>query len=285
MFVQVEHPAQHLGQLRIECALLLTGAEDGADLLPRHGKVRLAGVRQVPLTEQPEQSVGGMVHDPDKRTHDRVHPVDGPRDVQADWHCLVKGQDLRRQLTAHHVHEGDNHEGHDIGERMTPVQDLLAVAENRKCRQDGGIEDLGKSDHADGAERQGDQGDADLGNRVEPFGLVVQHLDNLRGLVPGTGQLLDATATGGCQGNFRAHEKGVGHHQKQDKKQFPDKFHFHCLSLPFYLLHRGCRCWSCALAVSTQPPARTGSLVRSQANSLLSRLLPGNFMPQINKFQ
>ena len=194
--IEVEYPAQHLGQLRSECTFLFTGAEDGADFLAGHREVRLARICQVTLTKQPEQAVGSMVHNIDERSHDGVHPVDGACDVETDRHGLVKGQHLRRQLAANHVHEGDDHECHDVGKGMAPVLDLLAVTKDSECRQYGRIENLGKRDYTDGAETQRDQRDADLGYRVEPLWLVMQYLHHPGRLVAGACKLFDATAPG-----------------------------------------------------------------------------------------
>ena len=83
--------------------LLLTGAEHGANLIPGHGEMALAVTRQVTLPEQPKQTIGGMIHDPDEGSHHGMHPIDDPGRGQAHGLRLVEGQHLGREFPADNV--------------------------------------------------------------------------------------------------------------------------------------------------------------------------------------
>ena len=107
------------GSSALSCSL---ARQDGADLFRGHGEVSLAVLGQVALAEQPEQAVGGLIHDPDDGPHHGVESLDDPGHRQAHGHRLVKGQHLRRQLAADYVQEGDDDEGQDIGEGVGPLQ-------------------------------------------------------------------------------------------------------------------------------------------------------------------
>jgi hypothetical protein len=104
----------------------------------------------------------------------------------------------------------------------------------------------------------------------------MQNLDNLCGLVAGTGQLFDTTAAGGGQGDFLAHEERIGHHQKQNEKQLPDNFHFHCLALLLYVVTAAMKRLAGrrpASWMADPPPAC------EPGEFAIPPLLPGNFMP------
>jgi hypothetical protein len=80
---------------------------------------------------------------------------------------------------------------------------------------------------ADGAQGEGDQGDADLGHRVEALRLLVQQLHGASGLVSGIRQLLDAAAPRRGQGDLGTDEEGVAHHQQDDGEKIEDQVAFH----------------------------------------------------------
>ena len=96
---------------------------------------------------------------------------------------------------------------------MRPADELFAVAEYAEGQLQGRIQHLCERYHSDGTESEGDQGDADLGDGVEPLRLVMQYLHDLGGFVAGAGQLFDAAATGRSQGDLGADKKGIAYDQ------------------------------------------------------------------------
>ena len=202
LLVQLEDAADHLGLLGIEHPVLLARLEDHPDLLDAHREVALAVAPEVALTRKAQQQVGGPLHHRDERTEGEVHDVDEAPDPQAQRLGAVEGEDLRGQLTADDVDERHHGEPDDVADRVGSGVQRVVVAQSGEDRHHPGVDDRMQRLHADGAQPERDEGDADLGDRVEPFGLLVEQLDGLGPAVTLLRELPDATSAGGGDGDL-----------------------------------------------------------------------------------
>ena len=227
LLVEVEHPPDHLGLLRVEHAVVFARRQDGADFILGNGEVPGALLGQITLTENPEQALGGLVHDPDQGLQTPIEEVHDPGHGQTQGLGLVEGQNLGRQFATDDMQEGNNNKTKYIGRRMGDIDQGLTAGETDGHGLEHGIDQVFHGGNADGTQGERHQGDANLGDRVEALRLLVEQLHGARGFVPGIGQLLNAAAACRGQGNLGTDEEGVAHHQQENGEKIENQMAFH----------------------------------------------------------
>jgi hypothetical protein len=190
-------------------------AHQQAQLLGRVDRVLLGAELQ---PQGPQHQVAEQVEQGDERPEEPRHELRGRGGEQHEGLGALQREHLGHLLAEADVQEGDQREGEDRGDAMRgqPRALLGQHAAQRRAQQ------AGEGLLAEPPEEEAGDGDAELGRGDEAVGIGLRALHEPRRAAPLRGQLIDARAPRGDEGELGGDEEAVGQHQYQDDEDAPE---------------------------------------------------------------
>ena len=164
--------------------------------------------------EQAKHAIAEAVQEQDGRAEHQEEQAEGTDDGEGRALAPLKGQALRGEFAEDDVQGRDDRERDHHRHRVR--HDRPQVHRQPGERR---LDEVCEGRLADPAERQGREGDAELGRREVGIQAVGRLLQGRGVRPPLRDQLGDAAAAHRDQGELGRHEEPVGEHQDQDRKQ------------------------------------------------------------------